>query len=237
MSVLSVASDGLARSVAVSGNGTGTLSFAVPAGVIFQLEGVYADVDATAAAGDVTATLTISEQSGVVIQKKPQASKITAGGAGSASWGLRLADDTGAGASPAALPYEAFADSVGTAVAAVGITTLPFVHAFGDVLGGFFAGRYTITAAGTYALALWVDWQVLLAAYTVKVGVRVTFGATAQAAVLTAPIPPALPLSGGGPAFAVTRPFLAGDQLDVRVAQNSGGPVNAFLYGGLCQVS
>lgn len=86
-------SAGAPRTISVAGNGTNSLSFVWPAGVELTPEAVFAAIDATAAGGDVTATLTIQEQSGEIIIVKPQGSKVTAGGLGSASWGLRLSDD------------------------------------------------------------------------------------------------------------------------------------------------
>lgn len=81
----------------VPGNGTGTLSWTVP-GDGLDVATVYASVDATGAGGAVTAELTITDQSGVVIARKVQGATIAAGGTGSATWGLRLDDDgTGGG--------------------------------------------------------------------------------------------------------------------------------------------
>jgi hypothetical protein len=59
-----------------------------------DVETVYASVDATAAGGAVTAEITIADQSGVVIARKVQGSTIAAGGTGSATWALRLDDET-----------------------------------------------------------------------------------------------------------------------------------------------
>jgi hypothetical protein len=77
----------------VPGNGTGTVSWTVP-GDGMDVETVYASVDATGAGGAVTAEITITDQSGVVIARKVQGSTITAGGTGSATWALRLDDET-----------------------------------------------------------------------------------------------------------------------------------------------
>lgn len=74
-----------------------TQSFPLPQGVVFDVEAVFIQVDTSGAGGPVTAELTIAEQSGQVIAKKRQAETIDAGGSGSATWALRLADD-GAGA-------------------------------------------------------------------------------------------------------------------------------------------
>ena len=83
------------RTIVVQGNGTNSLAFEVPAGVDIAVQAVYAAIDASAA-GNTTAELTVTEQSGVVIAKKRQADMIPAGGSGSATWALRL-DDGGNG--------------------------------------------------------------------------------------------------------------------------------------------
>jgi hypothetical protein len=75
------------------GNGTGTLSYTL-ASDSFDVESVYASVDATTATGPVTAELTVRDQSGVVIARKKQGVTIPAGAAGSATWALRLDDET-----------------------------------------------------------------------------------------------------------------------------------------------
>jgi hypothetical protein len=77
----------------VPGNGTTTLSWTVP-GDGMDVETVYASVDATGAGGAVTAEITITDQSGVVIARKVQGTTIAAGGTGSATWALRLDDET-----------------------------------------------------------------------------------------------------------------------------------------------
>src|SRR5437899_3027217 len=84
----------------VPGNGTGTLTYTIP-GDGLDVESVYAIVDATGAGGVVTAELTITDQSGVVIARKPQVSTVTAGVTGSATWGLRLDDPSAGGAASA----------------------------------------------------------------------------------------------------------------------------------------
>lgn len=78
-----------------------TQSFPLPQGVVFDVEAVFIQVDATGAGGPVTAELTIAEQSGQVIAKKRQAETIDAGISGTATWALRLDDDGGAGSAPA----------------------------------------------------------------------------------------------------------------------------------------
>lgn len=73
-----------------SGNLGASASFEVPAGVRFDVEAVYVEVDASGG-GATTAELTVSEQSGEVIAKKQQGRTIS--GVGSATWALRLDDE------------------------------------------------------------------------------------------------------------------------------------------------
>lgn len=75
------------------GNGTGTLSYTLTSDT-FDIESVYVAIDATGAAGPVTAELTISDQSGAVIARKTQGATVAAGGTGSATWALRLDDES-----------------------------------------------------------------------------------------------------------------------------------------------
>lgn len=93
------------RTIVVSGTGGNTLAFTWPAGVFLSPESVFADIDATGAGGPVTATLTIQDQSGVVIAKKRIGETITAGAPGSATWALRLSDDQASSAAAAEPPY------------------------------------------------------------------------------------------------------------------------------------
>jgi hypothetical protein len=117
------------------------------------------------------------------------------------------------------------------------LTVLPFVHAFGDTLGTFNGFRYFIGADGTYALSLWVAAQDIGVSYNVDVITRASFTATAQAEAVHFQAITGLPNSGGASVFAVTRPFVAGDQIDVRAAQDSGFNARLNLYGGLCQIA
>lgn len=78
------------------GTGATSLSYTLTSNT-FDVESVYASIDATAAAGPVTAELTIQDQSGVVIARKVQTQTIAAGAPGSATWALRLDDDTASG--------------------------------------------------------------------------------------------------------------------------------------------
>lgn len=83
------------RTITVPGNGTGTLSFALPPGLTFDVQSLFALVDASGA-GATAATLTIADSSGEVIARKRQGETIDAGtNPGSATWALRLADSGG----------------------------------------------------------------------------------------------------------------------------------------------
>jgi hypothetical protein len=79
-----------------------TQVFTLPPGVTLNVEAVYIEVDTTGAGGPVTGELTIAEQSGVVIAKKPQSQTVDPGIAGTATWALRLGDDA-AGGTPSGL--------------------------------------------------------------------------------------------------------------------------------------
>jgi hypothetical protein len=90
------------------GSGASSLSYTIP-GSGLDLESVYAVIDASAATADVTAELTITDQSGVVIAKRTQALTVPAGDTGSATWALRLDDDNAAAQLAGALTLQAYA--------------------------------------------------------------------------------------------------------------------------------
>lgn len=79
-----------------------TQTYTLDPTVQFDLEAVYVELDTSGAGGPVTAELVIAEQSGVVIAKKRQSQTVDAGGAGTATWALRL-DDESAGSPPPAV--------------------------------------------------------------------------------------------------------------------------------------
>jgi hypothetical protein len=96
-------SEGL--TIQVPGNGSSTLSYTLPAGVLQFVQAVRATIDNTAGA-DLSPNLEISEQSGVVIQDVPQSGTIPAGESdGIASWGLRIAGEGGAAPTPTVTVY------------------------------------------------------------------------------------------------------------------------------------
>ena len=87
------------RTIVLPGNGTQAASYVLPPGLLQYVQSVLAEVDATAA-GSVRPTLSIAEQSGVVIATKRQSEAIPGGGTGSATWALRLTDDPSPRAAP-----------------------------------------------------------------------------------------------------------------------------------------
>lgn len=84
------------------GNGVSSLAYTIPLEGL-DVESVYVEIDASGAAGAVTAELVVTDQSGAVIARRPQPSTIPSGGPGTATWGLRLADDSGGSTTPASL--------------------------------------------------------------------------------------------------------------------------------------
>ncbi len=85
------------RTINLPGSGADTQSYELAPGLLQYVQAVYVTVD-NSAGGDARPTLTLSEQSGVVIAKKRQGEAIAAGDTGSATWALRLTDErTGAG--------------------------------------------------------------------------------------------------------------------------------------------
>lgn len=99
------------KSILISGEGTNSLTYIVPGGVTVDVESILVNVDASLAAGDVTAELTVLEQSGVVIAAKPQTSTIPAGSTGRATWALRLDDSAAATSTSGFLKWGANTDS------------------------------------------------------------------------------------------------------------------------------
>lgn len=85
-----------ARTINLPGSQTDTQQYELAPGLLQYVQSVYVVVDNTAGAA-AKPTLTISEQSGVVIAKKRQGESIPAAGSGSATWALRLTDEGGAG--------------------------------------------------------------------------------------------------------------------------------------------
>jgi len=120
-------------------DGTTTASFVIPQTGL-DVESVYVTIDASGAAGAVTAELTVQDQSGAVIAKKPQLETVDAGLTGSATWALRLTDDAAA-AIPITLTYYqviAALSSTNTLVGQWHLTegVAPFADTSGSMVGG-----------------------------------------------------------------------------------------------------
>ncbi len=87
------------RTINLPGSGVDTQSYKLAPGLLQYVESVYVEVD-NSAGGDARPTLTVSEQSGVVIAKKRQGEAIASGDTGSATWALRLTDEQAAAVDP-----------------------------------------------------------------------------------------------------------------------------------------
>jgi hypothetical protein len=81
------------RTIVLAGNGSNVASYKLAPGVLQYVQSVLVEVDATGA-GSVRPTLRVQEQSGVVIATKRQGQAIPAGDTGTATWALRLTDET-----------------------------------------------------------------------------------------------------------------------------------------------
>ncbi len=85
------------RTFLLDGVNADTVSYTLAPGLAQFIQAVYIEVD-NSAGGDTNPVLSISEQSGVVIAKKRQGESIPAGDSGTATWALRLTDEsTGTG--------------------------------------------------------------------------------------------------------------------------------------------
>lgn len=82
------------RTIVLPGSGAQTASYVLPPGLLQYVQSVLVEVDATAA-GDVRPTLRVKEQTGVVIATKRPPEPIPSGDTGTATWALRLVDDSG----------------------------------------------------------------------------------------------------------------------------------------------
>lgn len=79
------------RTIPIAGNGQSSVSFELPQSREFKVQTIYVEVDTTG--GSATPTLTLADQSGVVIAKKAQSQQLSGGGPETATWALRLADE------------------------------------------------------------------------------------------------------------------------------------------------
>lgn len=232
----SVAPQGTPRTIAVPGNGTQTISFVWPSGVSLDPQAVFAVVDATGAGGPVTATLTIAEQSGVVIAAKRQGETIDAGAPGSATWALRLADEIAAGGS-ATTSSEAFRDAAGVLVAPNSTTVLPWVHDFGaNVLNLGAPNLPNVQADAAYLFTVWANpLSVVGAAYTCNINLRLALNGVPNFYTSTTTLEALTVLASGLPVPAA-RAMSNGNTLDVRIRHNAIANVRFGLYGSVVQV-
>lgn len=88
----------------VQGTNSQTLTFTMPANVVIDVETVVATVT-NGSGGGVTPELTIRDPSGEVIATRRQATQIPAADSGTATWALRLTDDSGSNTSTTGLLY------------------------------------------------------------------------------------------------------------------------------------
>lgn len=80
----------------IRGNNASTASYELPPGVFQYIQSVHVVVNNTAGP-DVRPTLSVETQDGVVMASKRQGEAIPAGDTGSATWALRLADESAGG--------------------------------------------------------------------------------------------------------------------------------------------
>lgn len=79
------------RTIVTPGAGQTSVSVALPQGLGFKVQTVYAVIDTTG--GATTPELTLADASGQVIATKPQATKLSGSTTETATWALRLGDE------------------------------------------------------------------------------------------------------------------------------------------------
>lgn len=214
----------------VPGNGTGTLSWTVP-GAGLDVSTVYASIDATGAAGPVTAELTIQDQSGVVIARKTQGATVAAGGTGSATWALRL-DDEGGTTSGGSLNLVGYTSVDGPTVpiGAGGFDLIPFTNDNGPN-SYFTLGTLTNTClvAGTFGFQIhveMVDTTAPTAGAIANLQLNRTFGSPAVADQFAIPLRNRF--YSNGTLMLPPTPFVVGDKLVASVSNLDA--VNAHTF-------
>jgi len=120
------------RTIPIAGNGQTAVTFELPLSRDFKVQSVYAVIDTTG--GSASPTLIVSDASGAVIAKKPQAQALNAGAADeTATWALRLADDGGGGTTVGA-GKTGFYVNAGQSVGGGNNATLAWTALGGDAL-------------------------------------------------------------------------------------------------------
>jgi hypothetical protein len=220
------------RTIPVAGNGTGSLSYLIQGPDVLDIEAVLAVID-TGGAGDTTATLTVTSPAGNDVAAVPQGQAVSGGGAGRATWALRLAEDVG-GATPGVDQYEAIRTDPGPLIAPGVFTLLPWVKDFGDdLLANIGTTAPVIVTAGTYAITVLARGGVAALPYQIGAQWRVPrLGASFQAFTTSADANTGL-VASVGPIMSVTKPLVAGDIIDIGVAHNSAGNVRIGLVAGV----
>lgn len=134
------------RTIRIPVTSNADATFEVPGGVDMEVQAVYVDVDASLA-GDTTAELTITEQSGVVIAKKRQSSVIPAGSTGSATWAQRLDDGGGTGSLAGFLHWGVNTDSSNLGLTLTGHGAFSFTTGGNNFTTGTGGGAYSVTTS------------------------------------------------------------------------------------------
>jgi hypothetical protein len=143
----------------VPGDGTNTLTFKIP-GAGMDVETVYVEVDGSGAGGAFLGTLSIADQSGVVIAAKPQDDTMDAATGDSATWALRL-NDKSVGSSAGITVQQGLYNAALASCAGVGGTLdASWTYITGDaVLDLTNPAAPTAVAAGLYLFSIGVQAQ------------------------------------------------------------------------------
>lgn len=220
--------------IGVASTNEDSLTWTVPSGVLVSLEAVYAEIDP--GADDVTAVLVVRDQSGVVIARKSQSATLTALISGSATWALRLADET-ADVFVGALVSRATAQSIasspnvntGTPTLITFVTRHYDPQDMSDFPGTF--QQLTVREAGVYHVAGTVNWDTTAA----DAGPRMTF-VYANGGALNIGVVSDLNIANRGLRQVVSglNRFEVGDEIQVAVVQESGANKNVTAASLAC---
>ena len=214
----------------VPGAGTNTLSFTVPLAGL-DVESVVALVDASGAAGPITAELTITDQSGVVIANKPQVSTILNSGTGSATWALRLDDNAGGSSTIALLTGTSVTRSLTSQTITNALSTnLHFDTVVFDDLGWFnptFADEIKVSLTGVYLVVYTTSWVYPAGGgFSIQTGIGQSGPLVATSTQVTAVAASPNTTSGANVVAAN-----AGDVFTMFLYQASGGNMSTWIAG------